>query len=51
MWEPPRLSLSCSTHDEVIDDGSLCRDVYDFGAMGDQYDLFGTLDRAMLTLY
>lgn len=30
---------------------SQCDDVYDFGTLGDQYTLFGTLDRAMLTLY
>eukprot|EP00746_Dinoflagellata_sp_MGD_P144906 gnl/MRDRNA2_/MRDRNA2_77607_c0_seq2.p1 gnl/MRDRNA2_/MRDRNA2_77607_c0~~gnl/MRDRNA2_/MRDRNA2_77607_c0_seq2.p1 ORF type:complete len:428 (+),score=66.41 gnl/MRDRNA2_/MRDRNA2_77607_c0_seq2:1-1284(+) len=28
-----------------------CEDTYDFGSTGDQYSLFGTLDRAMLTLY
>merc|ERR1712224_964409 len=28
-----------------------CEDLYDFGSMGTQSSLFGTLDRAMLTLY
>lgn len=28
-----------------------CGDLYDFGTLGTQYTLFGSLDRAMLTLY
>lgn len=36
---------------ESVQSADNCQDTYDFGTTGNQFTLFGSLDRAMLTLY